>query len=545
MDPINAIKILKKWRWTYLGVTMLAIALIAVAPTGGAGGGSVVGGTVISSFQSSAKILLTPPRGNVSAFGGRTLVGMEQTQSWFADPTVLQELIRSEELLKRVTEQIKGGDTGWETLRGSVQVEPVSQGRYGVMLFNLSAVSTDPKEAQKVVRLLTEEFSSYVQEISAREFAATRKFVEELVVEAEQRRMQAEENLMLVREKYLNTPSDTEIASQQMTLQSQRRELAQKIPSLEAEVSSISAYLDGKVSTPPWTIVEKADVSLSSLESRLAEARLELEKAREVYTEENSNVVSAKERVARAEALYRDGLNDYAKSLLDAKNLELTQIRSQESSAAHQLNTLLATQMTPDDRRLTQKFERELSVWDENHLALTQQLYQARVVEQSSRRQGSVTVLQQPLAGIPVIEKNGNLVEDKEFANRTRNKYKKLAMAFPFCMVLGVAAALLREYLKTSMKLRPRVEEMLEVPVIAVIPPVPADLSIDWERFKRPGVAPVAELVLAGKHKPNGNGNGKNGHGNGNGTHGNGHSKPMSDGLDSKKMEAENFRRPE
>lgn len=521
-----------------LGVTVLAFTLIAMAPAGGTGGAPVVGGKVLDRFQSSAKILLTPPSGNVNAFGRGAVVGMDQSQSWFADPTVLQELIRSEELLKRVTEQTKGGTSSWEQLRGSVQVQPVSQGRYGVMLFNLSAVSTDPKEAQKIVRLLTEEFSNYVQEISAREFAATRKFVEELVVEAEQRRMQAEENLMLVREKYLSSPSDTEVASQQMTLQTQKRDIAQKIPALEAEVSSISAYLDGKASTPPWAIVQKADASLSTLESRLAENRLDLEKAREVYTEENSNVVAAKERVAKSEALYHDGIRDYAKSLLESKNLELQQLKSQEAAASHQLNALLSTQMTPEDRRLSQKFERELSVWDENHLSLTQQLYQARVVEQSSRRQGSVTVLQQPLAGIPVIERNGDLVEDKEFANRAANRYKKLALAFPFCIVLGVAAALLREYLKTSMKLRPRVEEMLEVPVIAIIPPIPSDLSVDWERFKRPGVAPVAELVASGSYKSNGNG--KNGHANGNG-----HSKAKPTILDSERVETESFRRPE
>lgn len=539
MDPLNALKIIKKWRWTFLGVTVLAFALIAMAPSGNPGSAPIVGGKVLDRFQSSAKILLTPPSGNVNAFGGRGVV-MDQAQSWFADPTVLQEVIRSEELLKRVTEQLKGGQTGWEQLKKDVQVEPVSQGRYGVMLFNLSVVSTDPKESQKIIRLVTDEFSNYVQEISAREFAATRKFVEELVVEAEQRRVQAEENLMLVREKYLSAPTDTEVNTRQSALENQRRDALQKVPSLEAEIVSISSYLDGKVDTPPWTIVQRADASLSKLESQVTENRLALEKAREIYTEENDNVVTAKQRLARSENLYQEGVRDYAKSLLDSKNLELQQVRSQESSASQQLNILLASQMTAEDRRLVQKFERELSVWDENHLSLTQQLYQARVVEQSSRRQGSVTVLQQPLAGIPVLERNGKFEEDKEFAFRTRNRYKKLALAFPFCLVLGVAAAMLREYLKTSMKLRPRVEEMLEVPVIAVIPPIPSDLSVDWERFKRPGMAPVSELVTAGSYKPNG----KNGHVNGNG-HTNGNGKGTSSHQGVNEIAKETFRRSE
>ena len=36
------------------------------------------------------------------------------------------------------------------------------------------------------------------------------------------------------------------------------------------------------------------------------------------------------------------------------------------------------------------------------------------------------------------------------------------------------------------MRLRPKVEEALEIPVIAVIPSTPSELTVDWERFKRP-----------------------------------------------------------
>ncbi len=472
MDILRVLKAIKRWKFTVVGVSFIAFALIALAPNRTAG-------PEIQLFESRAKILLTPPSKGVAAFGGRGSVGFDQAQSWFADATILQELFKSEDLLRRVAEA-SGSKQSWQELRNSITVQPISQNAASVKLFQLSAVTNDPKSSQKVTRLVTEEFSNYVQEISAKEFAGTRKFIEELVTEAEQRRLQAEERLMAVREKYLGAPSDLEVNSQQSALETQRREIGQSIPNLQAEVSALSSFLNGETQAPPWAVMERASASLSSLETEVTNNQLKLEQAREVYTEENDHVVSAKARLDRAKQLYQKGLQDYARSLRDSKSLQLQQLSTREQSLSSRLNSLLAAQMTPEDRREVQKLERELSVWEENHLSLSQQLYQARVEEQSSRRQGSVTVLEQPLTGMPFIP------EGTKIRAPGPGKMKKLATALPFCLILGVAAGLLREYLSSSMKLRPRVEEILEIPVIAVIPACPSELTVEWELFKRP-----------------------------------------------------------
>ena len=485
MDFLRAMKALKRWRFTFLGVSLLTFALVALAPNPEI--------KQVIQYQSGAKILLTPPSGNVSAGSGgaRGAVGVDMTQSWFADPTVLTELLQSEELLGRVSSASEGQEP-WNVLKGMITVEPLSQSAYGVKLFKLTVTGTDPKQSQKITRLVTEEFSNYVQELSAREFASTRKFIEELVVEAEQRRMQAEENLGVVREKYLGAPSDTQVQSQQMSIDNQRQQVSQTIPGLQAEAAALKAFLDGQVNTPPWTVVQGRDGSLSALEAKVSEDRLKLQEEREIYTEENEKVQAAKARLAASEQLYRDGMRDQVTSLYNSKVLELQQASAHEQSLSSQLNTLLASQMTPDDRRAVQKLERELNLWEENHLSLLQQLYQARVVEQSSRRQGSVNILEQPMPGSPIVSAAASAP--------TRSKSKKIAMALPFCLLLGAGAALLREYLSTSMKLRPRIEEALELPVIAVIPATPSELTVDWERFKRPmqALAPVVDMVTAG-----------------------------------------------
>ena len=200
-------------------------------------------------------------------------------------------------------------------------------------------------------------------------------------------------------------------------------------------------------------------------------------KKREVYTDESEVVKTAQARLATAEALYSSALDDYVDSLYTDKSTRLQQAISESQSLSAQLNDLLRYKMNDEDRRELAKLERQRNLWDENHLSLLQQLYQARVVEQSSRRQGAVTVLEPPRLGDPIA------------GGRTaagRSKAQTIAMAIPFALILGLGAAFLKDYMTSSMRLRPKVEEALEIPVIAVIPSTPSELTVDWERFKRP-----------------------------------------------------------
>jgi len=400
--------------------------------------------------------------------------GADLSQSWFADEIILNELMLSEELLGRVAEQSEK-QIPWHELKSKISVNPLSRNQRGLTLFALSVEDTDPKEAQKLTRMVADEFVKYVQELSAQEFANTRRFIEELVLEAEQRRLSAEEALMTVREKYLGLPTDEEIASRQDSLESQRQEIQREIGSLRAMVASIKTYTSGDSATTPWAVRQEAQGALDGLESNVAEQKLELAKLREVYTDDSNTVKAASQRLATAERLYQEGLDDYVASLYNDKSTQLQQLLANSQSISAQLNDLLRNRMSDEDRRTLAKLERERTLWEENHLGLLQQLYQARVVEQSSRRQGSVNILEQPRLGSPVAS---NTVSS--------TKAKKLALAIPFCIIMGLGAAFLKDYLTTSMRLRSKVEEALELPVIAVIPSTPSELTVDWERYKRP-----------------------------------------------------------
>jgi len=123
-------------------------------------------------------------------------------------------------------------------------------------------------------------------------------------------------------------------------------------------------------------------------------------------------------------------------------------------------------------------------VWQENYLSLTRQLYQLRVLEQASRRQGAITILERPQAGIEVIAK-----KDKKAPMDPTTRF---LIGLPFCFAFGAGAALLADYLFASLRLQPRIEEALNLPVIALIPQ-----GERWERVKKEAVSRGSESVSA------------------------------------------------
>lgn len=503
MDFHKARKILSRWRWTAVATFLVSFLLVALAPESSE--------RPIPYYKASAKILLTPSStaaSGVSFRGGQGLSN-DISRAWFSDPVVLNELIRSEELLTRV-EKSAGLDVSWESLRTMVTVEPIDEMQRfvagGVKIFKLSVTSTDPIEAQKLTRVVTDEFVAYVQDLSAREFANTRRYIEELVFEAEQRRLTSEEELLELREKYAGSASEEKVASEERAVEAELQAVNRDAATLRAQVASVRDYMDGRVSTPPWAIFETKNSSLSALEENVTSIQLELAQAKEIYTDSNETIVTLKSRLAKADEIYQKALGGYVDSLYHSKSSELQQRLSQARGLTAQLNSLMASRMSQEDVRLVKKLERQLTLWEENQLNLTQQLYQARVVEQSSRRQGAVNILEQP--------RRGSIVANPELARAgSASKKKKMALAFPLCLLLGFGAAFLREFLSASMKLRPRVEEALELPVIAVIPSSPSELTIDWERFKRPMKEKLDDLVLAHSGGHHVNGYGKNGNG--------------------------------
>lgn len=468
MNFWDIIKIVKKWRMTAAVVSAIAFFAVLAMPEKQA---------PVSIYRSTAQILITPPK-STSPNG----MNMGVSFAWFADPMVLEKLLKSEELLMRVVENSGEALDRW-SLAMAITVEP-----FGRMnrVFALSVTHTDPDTAQKLTQLLTEEFSRYVEDLSAREFISNRRYIEELVVEAEQKRNEADAALQEVRERYLGLATDEVLAVRESGLKDQLGKTERDIAGIQAEISSLGDYLEGRANQAPHFVLSDSTESLGVLEVNVTKLRKDYEAARQLYTPESSVLTEMREDLAKAEQLYRQEAARNVSSYYEGHRGKLKQLLSQRDSILDELDQLAASRMSAEDRQALLEAERERQIWRENYLSLQQQLYAARVAEQASRRQGSVSVLEK--AGVAGRVSGGG-------AQKMQGRVKTAVMMLPFCLLLGGAAAFVKEYLASSGKLRPRIEEALEIPIIAVIPSIESEFPDRWSRFRRPTTG--VELILS------------------------------------------------
>ena len=437
-------------------------------------------------YESCAKVLLTPSNAPV-AFGdqGRSF----GDPNWLSDEATLRELVSSERVMKRVI-QAAGLKMEWLDLRERVILEPLSGGLNNrVTLFALGCEDEDPKNAQKIAQALADEFVKSVEELSAREFSSTRRFLEELVAEAQEKVDVTSDKLLGITTSHADKAEGTVLAESQNDLETERRKMRDESAMLEAEVGAMQRFLAGQLDTPPWSVLGQ-DTGLRQMEGAVGEARLKLVELQQRYTDDNQQVIEQKAKLAKVQQLYQGRLTAYVQSLHAEKSRSLAEKRSRLSSVQARLSELRNRQLTPQQKRDVAKLERQLQTWEENHLTLVKQLYQARVVEQSSRRQGSIDVLENPYPG--QISK--------------KKKRHGLAMIYglgiPFSLIAATLMVMGIEYFFANLRLVPRIESTLGIPMLAIIPPVSNALAKNWEDYKHTNTVPLPATPLVSTTSP-------------------------------------------
>lgn len=457
MDLWRGTQAIKQRKELFFAVFFISLLIVVLVPRGKA--------EIL--YESSAKILLTPPSG-VEDSGGRRRV-----QLWFADEVTLRELVTSEKLLKRVVEKLELKTT-WVDLRENIAFK-TPKGRSssrgsGVTLFFLTASDKDPKRAQEIATELVKEFVNYVQELSAQEFADTRRYLEELVAEAKEKVETLEEQLLSITANKA-AGSGEGLLESEANLERERLKLKAERAELESQTDAINDFLTGKSKSPPWTIVSQRDQMVGQLETAMSEHELKLLELRQLYKDDSRHIIEEKAKLEKVQKLYNDQVNQVVTSLYNEKLASLKERQDQLTQVSHQLLELRKQRLTPEEKRTVAKLERQLNMWEESHLSLVRQLYQARVVEQSSRRQAAIQVLEQPSPGRATEDKIPNLAVS-------------ILMGIPFSLLVGLGFVLGADYWSSSIQFIPRVEQRLELPVLVSIPLVPEDLASEWEEVK-------------------------------------------------------------
>lgn len=465
MDARRIFQVLRFRWWLFALVFGLSFLTVVIIPRA----------TESPMFLSRAKILLAPSSSTTQVMATNQNFNPIDPLSWASDESTLRELVTSERLLKRVLGDQAQAEA-WVEFQKHVVLIPLTTGdAYSrkITLFALGIEDPSPEESKRLADLLVREFVSYVEELSAKEFANTRKFLEELVAEARERVESTEEKLLRITASRADTERSKVLAENQNELEGEKRKVRDEMALVQTELAAVEGYLTGAVQTPPWSIIQQTDPGLQQLENAVSENRIKLVQLEGKYNATSDKVVEQKEQLNRVQELYQSRLSSNVESLAQERRRALDEKRLRMKSIQTQLNQLLNQQLSPQQKREAAKLERQLSMWEENHLSLVKQLYQARVVEQSMRRQGAISILEAPRVGVP------------SEAQKRRSLASVLAIGTPVSLCAALLVVFAADYLTSSMRIVPRVEGALGATVLAVIPEVDPELAATWEACKR------------------------------------------------------------
>lgn len=422
-------------------------------------------------YVSTAKLLMNPPR--PISYG--EVAQLNPSTNWMANLTILSELMLGRDLLTRVAHRARV-DQSWSDLRGDIELKQLAGDSNQVTLLQVNVTESDPKTSEIICKALVDEFIVYSQELSAKEFASTRKFLQGLVDEARSRLAPAEGDLLEWR-KHHKVLDAGQVASERLNnlthLQQQYETAVQKVIRLRNDITSLRYSLAHPSTAPPWLILADKPEGVTAMQERLAQARLKLADLERVYEPTAQVVRMQRAAVDEARELLERELAQYIQSLLTSRELEMRSAEAAIKATRQAISKMPDTGTIARDQLEYARLERQISTWDRNYQGLVSDLYRARLAEQSSSRQGAISVVQEPEPGTAV------------FSAAPHETRRSLPVNIVLSVLFGISSAFAVEYLMMSMHVRTRIEETLGVPVMGAIPRLPREYVKAWDEMKQ------------------------------------------------------------
>jgi uncharacterized protein involved in exopolysaccharide biosynthesis len=480
MDVFNSIQLLKRRKWIVLLGTLFGLVFVLAGAK-----------TAVQMYASSAKLLINPPR--PSEFNGLIMGGSDIT----SNTAVLAEMMLSQDFLDRVVKSAKLQET-WLKLRDQLGASEDLGGPRNVL--KISVTSTDPAEAHSICEAVAAEFTHYIPEYLGRERGNNRKFLQGLVDEAQEKLDKAEADIVAWQEKHraLDVNAKASSYSDQMAkLQAERLEYAQKVAELEARIRDLDS--GGSV---PWTILDEKNSVLPQLQQALSQEQLKLTKLEQIYQPGNVELEQERVVVTKMRANFDAEVKSQISSLGVERQAQLREATAKLAAVDASIKSMRGTWSLAQDKLEYARLEREIDIWTKNYEQLLGQLYSARIAEQLSRREGALTVLEAASPGMPV-------------GAGIKSWKRTLPVAFPFCVGFGIILAFVFEYVTTSMRMRPRIEDAMELPIIGVIPKMPQPVVEEWDTLRTRALVttPLGAAITAPASAPNGKGKVDENHG--------------------------------
>lgn len=421
-------------------------------------------------FKSTAKILITP---NTNSVSNTERTVDPSVRAWFTDESTLRALLSSQDLLEVVLDAA-GSKLTWLDLRDRIEIEILSNSGQQVSLLEISVLGDKPEETRMLSLTLSEKFIQYIQQLSAAEHDKTVSFLEHERRNAEREVARAQKRLLKIGIIPASAGGTNSLDQSLAQAQKQRDEY-------ELELAKAQSELEGlEITEVTGNSLKDGVVGNDLLSQEVAKEQLKLAELRETYTDKSPQVQQQMERLRRKAAVRQTAMALSLDKALEANRDKVNRLRGLLRNKESDIKKYNAQRPGPEKHLAYATEERQLQMWQENYLDLTKQLYRARVQQQSSRRDGAFTIVEKPLKGKQV---SGELV-GKSAATR-------VLVAIPIGFILGFVFLMANDYFNTSMRLEPRIEEALGLPILGSVPTLPDESRSNWDHMKqnirRPG----------------------------------------------------------
>jgi len=452
MDLWRSLKLVREQFILFIASSLIAFVVILVMPT--------FTSKKLISYKSSAKILITPNSAEARVAGERPGTGA----NWFTDEATLKTLLSSQGLLESVIETC-GLKLDWVELRTKIELDILSQSGQQVSLIEISGLGDKPEEARLLTQTVCEKFVAYVQQLSTAENDKTVVFLERERRNAEREVARAHKRLIKLGIIPTRGGSSNPLEDAWVQLQEVRAEQEKEVALAQVELEQLSMLTD--------PIASEGAEGASLLDTTLEKEQLKLDELREIYTEHSPQVIAQLAKVKKQQMKQQARFQQKTQSQNNLVRARLEKAQRMLAQTNARMKTLEAQRPTADKYLQYAVEERQLSMWQENLLDLTKQLYRARVMQQSSRREGAFTIVEKPQPGLPSA---GMKV--------AKSPLVRILMAIPMALFCGLAVVLLVDYLTASMRMQPRIEEALGLPIIGSIPFLPSEMVNNWDAMK-------------------------------------------------------------
>jgi len=172
-------------------------------------------------------------------------------------------------------------------------------------MIGISARYSDPNTAVEITNAWAEEFAAFHERVSQREAEATRLFLEALLRTTRTQLDRAATELAAFRRQHRVADLPQEIGaaiSELAPLRAERDQMRARVAEIEARLSTRRQQARGLTPTRTVTSAEVPAATIDALQRSIGEARAELLKLSQIYTDDYYRIRQLKRQIAQAQA---------------------------------------------------------------------------------------------------------------------------------------------------------------------------------------------------------------------------------------------------